>query len=133
MRISLPSLYAKPPPAFARLSRDSRALIDAINPRNVRPSQLKALADALTRDDAISPLQRVELTMARKPHADQASDEAFDFVSAMDLCAAGAAEFQRYVPDSGATAYYQGMMRFAQWLDKTSALHRKAPLISAWA
>jgi hypothetical protein len=133
VRHSFPAMYAKVPPTYSQLSTTSRTLVDRIDPKRVRPSELKELADALERDHAISLSQKSELDMIRKPYADQSSDDAFDFVVAMEMSAAFAADFERQIPGSGCAAYYKGMLRFAEWLDSTSSLHRRGPILSRWA
>lgn len=133
MRLSIPSLYAKPPPAYSGLSKQARLQVDTVNPRCARPSQLAPLAEALYHEGAISLSQRTELVWIRKAYANDQSDEPLDLVSMMDRFAESAPAFERYVPGSRATAYYQAMARFAHWLDDTAALHRQAPLLDVSA
>jgi hypothetical protein len=126
-------MYAKSPPIYGKLSTASRARVDRLNPRQVRPSELKALASALHRDGAISASQKMELDMIRKPYAGLDSDEPFDLVKSMESAAAFTAGFERYVPGSGCAAYYKTMVHLAQWLESTATLHRRAPAFSKWA
>jgi hypothetical protein len=133
VRHSFPAMYAKAPPTYSRLSTTSQTLVDRIDPKRVKPSELKELAHALERDNAISLSQKSELDMIRKPYTGLSNDDAFDFVAAMEMSAAFTADFERQIPGSGCAAYYKGMLHFATWLDSTSSLHRRGPAFSRWA
>lgn len=128
---SLPLLHAKIPRTYSGLSRESRAQIDGINVRNVRPSQLRTLAEALHKEGAISDAQRLELSMIRKPYASERDDSPVDFIESMESGAVFAAAFQRHVPGSGCADFYKGMAQFAHWLDDASRIH--PPILNAWA
>lgn len=128
---SQPLLYAKPPPSYIGLSIESRRIVDRIDPRSVRPSELRELAESLHKDGAISDAQKLELCIIRKPYAADVDDSPVDLVGTIESGVTFAAGFQPYVPGSGCAAYYVGMARFVHWLDSTARLHR--PVFSGWA